>query len=119
MTDLPRFQMPLRSGIHAALEAEADRLLRESLVGVTSHTAKSDILTAWKTAERYRREVYVADGIPDASVRQGMFHRALNRVRPDLNSRDGLAKYRDGVVSTRGSGTDSLGLFVQNNSVDG
>jgi len=112
-------QIPLRSGVHAVLEAEADRLIRESLIGVTSHSAKSDVLTAWKTAERYRREVYVSEGVPDASMRQGMFHRVLNRARPDLNSRDGLARHRDGVISTRGGGLDSLGLFVQNNSCDG
>jgi hypothetical protein len=81
----------LRYGVHKELEAEADALLRQSLQGVTSHSAKSDILTPWKEVDRRRREVYVATGIPDPSVRQGMFNRSLNPTRPHLNSRDGGA----------------------------
>lgn len=85
---------PLRRGVHAALEQEANRLLRESLKGVTKHSDKSDVLTPWKEAERYRREVYVAGGTPDASTRKGVFHRATNSARPELNSRDGVARPR-------------------------
>ncbi len=79
-------------GVFHPLEDEADRLIKESLQGVTSHKAKSDILTPWKEAERHRREVYTQQGFPDESVRKGMFGRVANRVRPDLNSRDGLAR---------------------------
>lgn len=99
--------MPLRSGVHAALEAEANRLIKESLAGVTSHSAKSDILTPWKEGERYRREVYVESGVPDSSTRRGMFHRVLNPARPELNSRDGVAPAR-----SRTGGT--LAAFVAN-----
>lgn len=84
----------VRRGVHRPLEDEANRLIRESLKGVTKHSEKSDILTPWKEAERYRREVYVVAGTPDQSVRKGMFHRAVNAARPDLNSRDGVARPR-------------------------
>jgi hypothetical protein len=86
----------MKYGVSAALEEEANRLIRNSLVGVTRHCEKSDILTPWKEAERYRREVYVASGSPDASVRKGMYHRVANTRNPGLNSRDGLAQARPG-----------------------
>lgn len=86
--------MPLRHGIHPFLEAEANRLIRESLSGVTKHSAKADILTPWKEQDRYRREVYVATGVPDAATRRGVFHRSINPARPELNSRDGVARPR-------------------------
>lgn len=100
---------PLRRGVHAALEAEANRLLRESLKGVTKHSDKADILTPWKEAERYRREVYVASGVPDASTRRGVFHRSTNPARPELNSRDGVSRPRRSM----GNG---LQAFVTDNS---
>jgi hypothetical protein len=82
----------MRFGTHRALEDAADALIKESLKGVFSHKEKSDILTPWKAADRLRREVYTNVGVPDAAVRKGMFHRVANRTRPDLNSRDGLAR---------------------------
>jgi hypothetical protein len=84
--------MRMRYGVNRPLEDAADALLKESLVGVFSHKAKADILTPWKLADRLRREVYTNVGTPDSSVRKGMFHRSANRTRPDLNSRDGLAR---------------------------
>ena len=92
--------IPLRRGVHANLEAEANRLIKESLAGVTSHSAKSDILTPWKETERHRREVYVADGVPDAATRRGMFYRSINPARPELNSRDGIARPRSRTGSS-------------------
>jgi hypothetical protein len=80
--------MPLRRGVHAALEQEADRIIRESLQGVYRHADKSDILTAWKIKERSRHEMFVPTGTPEPSVRQGIFHRALNPEMPHLNSQD-------------------------------
>lgn len=97
--------MRLRSGVHAQLEAAADALLKESLRGVTKHSEKSDILTPWKDKDRRNREVYVPSGVPDPSTRQGMFHRAWNSEREDLNSRDGQAR------AGRGR-TKSLQAFV-------
>lgn len=81
----------MRYGIHKALEAEADLLLARSLSGITSHAAKSDILTPWKEQERRRREVYVTGGSPDPAIRRGMFKRSANPSSPHLNSRDGIA----------------------------
>lgn len=89
-------QMPLRRGKHAALEAAADELIRQDLVGVTKHSEKSDVLTPWKEAERYRREVYVPSGAPDPSLRRGMYHRAANGSRPEMNSREGITRARRG-----------------------
>jgi hypothetical protein len=68
----------MRYGVHRQLEGEADRIIRESLRGITSHAAKSDVLTPWKETERRRREVFVPSGTPDPAVRQGIFGRALN-----------------------------------------
>ena len=94
-------------GRHSPLEDAADALIKESLKGVFSHREKSDILTPWKDADRHRREVYTAVGFPDASVRSGMFHRVANPTRPDLNSRDGIAR------ANRGS--SSLAAHVEEN----
>lgn len=71
------------------MEEEANRLLRESLKGVTKHSDKADILTPWKEAERYSKEVYVPSGTPDPHSRRGVFHRRANTGRPELNSRPG------------------------------
>ncbi len=84
----------MRHGIHVHLEEQANRIIRESLVGVTRHSEKSDILTPWKEQERRRREVFNTAGVADAAVRQGIFHRASNPARPELNSRDGAARPR-------------------------
>lgn len=84
----------IRQGIHAGLEREANRLLRESMAEVTKHSEKSDILTPWKEQDRYRKEVYVDGGVPDPATRRGMFHRVANHERPELNSRDGIAPAR-------------------------
>lgn len=94
----------VRRGVHRPLEEEANRIIRESLKGVTKHSEKSDILTPWKEAERYRREVYVASGSPDQATRKGMFHRAANAARPELNSRDGVSRQRPSGMSSRTSG---------------
>lgn len=89
-----------RSGVHPILEAEADRLIKTSLVGITKHSEKSDILTPWKEQDRLRREVYVESGTPDPTVRRGMFNRAHNPERLDLNSREGSARGGRGRTQT-------------------
>lgn len=76
----------LHYGVHHELEAAADELIRESLAGVTSQTAKRDILTPWKMKDRLNREVYVKSGSPDAALREGNFHRSYNPAYPHLNS---------------------------------
>lgn len=78
-------------GVHKTLEGAANELLRESLHGVTSMSEKSDILTPWKEQDRRNREVYSADGAPDAAVRRGLYNRAWNPHHEHLNSRDGIA----------------------------
>jgi hypothetical protein len=88
MSDFPRH------GIHPELEDEANRIIRESLKGVTKRSEKSDVLTPWKEQDRRGREVYNTTGVAEPTMRQGMFHRAWNPARPELNSVDG--------VSTRG-----------------
>jgi len=81
----------VRFGVYRPLEDEADRIIRESLRGVTAHNAKRDVLSAWKTRDRYSKEVYVPSGTPDPALRRGMYHRAANTTHTDLNSRDGVA----------------------------
>lgn len=103
----------VRRGVHRPLEEEANRIIKESLQGVTKHSEKSDILTPWKEQARYRREVYVPSGVPDRASRQGMFNRVANTRRPDLNSRDGIARR---TVSSR---TSSLSDFVEEHNIHG
>lgn len=79
-------------GIHGPLETAANELLWESLKGVTSQTAKSDILTPWKEQDRHNREVMSRSGVIDPSTRRGMYHRVANPRSPHLNSRDGVAR---------------------------
>ena len=52
----------MRYGVYHELEDQADELIRQSLVGVTKHSEKSDLLTPWKMADRHRREVMVSSG---------------------------------------------------------
>lgn len=87
-------QMRLRFGTCAELEEAATRLIHDSLIGVTSREAKSDILTPWKQEDRWNHEVYPASGIADPAVRRGQFSRAWNSRRPHLNSRDGYYPVR-------------------------
>lgn len=89
---LPGCTGRIRYGTHLALEEAADAILYSHLRTITSREEKSDILTAWKLKNRIGREVYTANGYPDPSIRSGMFHRVLNRAKPHLNSRDGLAR---------------------------
>jgi hypothetical protein len=80
----------VKYGIHEQLEAEADRLIAESLIGVTSREAKSDILTPWKMKHRKIHEVLTRTGAPvDPAVRKGQFTRAYNPRQTWLNSYDG------------------------------
>lgn len=78
----------MRVGTNPLLEAEADRMIRESLRGVTGHHAKRDVLTTWKQKDRRGREVYSPTGVAEATSRQGQFSRAANPARPNLNSNE-------------------------------
>jgi len=88
----------MRTGVHLVLEEEANRIIRESLRGVTSHEAKRDILTPWKQQDRWRREVYTESGAPDGRLMRGIFNRRSNPTHSYLNSRDGALRGRpDGL----------------------
>lgn len=95
----------IRYGVHKPFEDAADQLIRDSLHGVTSMSAKSDILTPWKEQDRRGREVYSNSGVPDSATRRGMYNRAWNSQHEHLNSRDGVAP------ATR-RGASSLMRFV-------
>lgn len=82
----------IRYGTNLVLEEEADAIIFGHLRGISSREEKSDVLTPWKLKNRLAKEVYNVTGIPQPSIRNGMFHRALNRARPWLNSRDGIAQ---------------------------
>lgn len=79
-------------GIHGPLEEAANELIYNSLKGVTSQEAKSDILTPWKEQARRSREVLAHGGVVDAHTRKGMYHRVANKTHPHLNSRDGMTR---------------------------
>jgi hypothetical protein len=102
--------MRLRHGVCHALEDQANALIKESLKGVTSREAKSDILTEWKQEDRYNHEVYTASGTADPAVRAGQYSRAWNSKHPWLNSREGhypVRRTQDGMDSyTGGSDMD-------------
>jgi hypothetical protein len=86
---IPEVRLRLRHGVCRQLEDVATALITESLRGVTSRSAKSDILTPWKEEDRATREILTSTGVADPSVRRGMFRRAWNPRQSHLNSRDG------------------------------
>lgn len=108
--------MRMRFGVHRQLEDEATRMIMESMAGVKSHSAKSDILTPWKEQQRRRREVYVASGTPDPAVRQGIYNRRANPTRPHLNSRDGGALPAKRDVSSRSSLAEHVARHLEGDS---
>lgn len=105
-----RTTIKLRPGVNRQLEDAATEMLRVSLAGVTRHSDKSDILTPWKQQHRLSREVYNRTGVAD-NGRVGMYHRALNRAYPHLNSRDGTFPARKGC--------DRLAAHVEEDSEHG
>jgi hypothetical protein len=98
----------LRYGRWDDVESLADEMIRLSLVGVTKYSEKADILTNWKLAMRQRREVLMASGTPDASIRRGMYKRCANSANKELNSRMGITRARN---SSSASYTDSTGYY--------
>lgn len=103
-----------RNGVHPQLEEQANRMIRESLKGVTKHSEKSDILTPWKEQDRKNREVYVESGTPDPTSRRGMFHRAWNSRDDHLNSREGMSRGGGRTASPGGT----LSSFVEDHHGD-
>lgn len=100
----------LRTGVHQQLEDEADAMLKIDLAKTSSVRDRGDILTPSKEALRRRREVLVASGTPDPSVRRGIYGRALNRVQTHLNSRDGSTTW---AKKTDSQSTSGLADFME------
>lgn len=101
----------MKYGVHPILEAEADKLIKRSMVGQTRPSEKSDVLTPWKADHRRKYEVYPNTGVADPSIRQGMFERAANGVSTHLNSIDGAApSLGRGVVHAQGQPDRTFGL---------
>ena len=107
----------MRFGPNPILEAEANRILKESMRGETTHASKKDILTPWKEMDRRRREVYVGTGTPDPATRRGVFGRAINPTAPHLNSTDGaapsLGRTADVTRRSEAGRTSGLASFVE------
>lgn len=80
-------------GVHAGLEEAANELLRQAVASLP-RSEKMDVLTPWKERDRYSKEVYTSDGVPDAAIRSGMYSRAWNPQSPHLNSRTSSASTR-------------------------
>jgi hypothetical protein len=129
--DLSEFAITgrIRYGTHLGMEELADRILFGHLRTITSRRAKSDVLTPWKIKDRIAHEVYTNDGVPDSSIRQGMYHRVLNRAQPHLNSRDGIAsamrnentvamKYLNGTHTSREEGPVSVRRIAPKGETD-
>ena len=87
-----RPNMRMRYGIHRPLEEEADALIYGQVRKIKKHS-ENDILTPWKEKDRRKHEIYVPSGTPDPASRLGIYHRSLNPARPDLDAREGVARY--------------------------
>lgn len=83
--------MRVRHGVDVDLEAQADELIKQSFLERPDRIEKALILTVWMETSRRRREVYVADGVPDGSIRRGSFHRVINSLHTHLNAVEGTA----------------------------
>jgi hypothetical protein len=68
----------LYSGINNELEEQANAILREGRRGVTALSEKKDYLTEEQLSLRQAREVLNSNGVPDPSIRQGLYRRAYN-----------------------------------------
>jgi hypothetical protein len=86
------------------LEQAADALIYAEVRKIKKHS-ENDILTPWKDKARRKHEIYVNAGVPDPANRLGIYHRAANAARPDLNSREGWSRntmWAPGTTSTSG-----------------
>lgn len=100
----------VRNGVHLPLERAADELIMNSLRGVTSQSAKSDILTPWKMQDRLSREVFNVNGTAEPHTRRGMYHRVANPTRMHLNSRECISppqKLRNSPIGSMSIQDDS------------
>jgi len=91
MTGPERKNMRMRYGVHRPLEDAADEIIYAEVRKIKRHS-ENDILTPWKEKDRRRHEIYVPGGVPDSANRLGIYHRATNPGRPEMNSREGVSR---------------------------
>ena len=98
------------------LEEAADELLRSSVkknilgLPVRNEWMNLGIQMQYRQDFIKRHEVYVPSGAPDASEREGMFHRVLNRAVPRLNARSGRARHSRGGGNYLGDNRTAMGM---------
>ena len=68
----------LYNGINSELEEQANAILREGRKGITALSEKKDYLTEEQLSLRQAREVLNSNGVPDPSIRQGLYRRVYN-----------------------------------------
>ena len=68
----------LYTGTNSELEERANAILREGRKGVTALSEKKDYLTEEQLSLRQAREVLNSNGVPDPSIRQGLYRRVYS-----------------------------------------
>lgn len=68
----------LYTGINSELEEQANAILREGRRGITALSEKKDYLTEEQLHLRQSREVLNSNGVPDPSIRKGLYRRTYN-----------------------------------------
>ena len=82
----------LYTGINSELEEQANAILREGRRGVTALSEKKDYLTEEQLNLRQAREVLNSNGVPDPSIRQGLYRPPYS---PLAGSRPGRRPHDD------------------------
>lgn len=83
----------LYTGTNSELEERANAILREGRKGVTALSEKKDYLTEEQLSLRQAREVLNSNGVPDPSIRQGLYRRVyspLAGTRPGRRPSDDM-----------------------------
>lgn len=83
----------LYSGVNSELEEQANAILREGRRGITALSEKKDYLTEEQLSLRQAREVLNSNGVPDSSIRQGLYRRVyspLAGTRPGRRPSDDM-----------------------------
>lgn len=78
----------LYQGINYDLEEQANAILRDGRKGITALSEKKDYLTDEQLSLRQAREVLNSNGVPDPSIRKGLYRRSYNPLannRPRKN----------------------------------
>lgn len=83
----------LYTGVNSELEEQANAILREGRRGITALSEKKDYLTEEQLNLRQAREVLNSNGVPDPSIRQGLYRRVyspLAGARPGRRPSDDM-----------------------------